>query len=310
MEVEHLPVLKEEVVGYLKLRPSGTYVDGTLGGGGHTRAILEAAPDTRVVALDVDDDAIREVQRRLEGLAHRVTIVRENYKNIKLVLQRLGLDRVDGVVLDLGVSSYQLERTERGFSFRRDAPLDMRMDRRQRLTACELVNELSESDLEEIFRLYGEERRARSFARAIARARKTKPIKTTGELADIIMDTLPERLKYARIHPATRVFQALRIVVNRELDNLETGLREAIECLNSGGRIVVISFHSLEDRIVKNTFKELEQGCVCPPELPQCVCGRSPVLRIVTKKVVLPSLKEVEENPRARSARLRAAEKL
>ncbi len=295
---------------YLKLIPSGVYVDGTLGGGGHTRAILEAAPDTRVVALDVDDDAIRKVQRRLKGFAHRVTIVRENYKNIKFVLQRLGIDRVDGVVLDLGVSSYQLERTERGFSFIRDAPLDMRMDRRQRLTACELVNELSESELEGIFRLYGEERRARSFARAIVRARKTKPIKTTGELADIIMDTLPERLKYARIHPATRVFQALRIVVNRELENLRTGLKEAIECLNGGGRIVVISFHSLEDRIVKNTFKELEQGCVCPPELPQCVCARSPVLRVVTKKVVLPSLKEVEENPRARSARLRAAEKL
>ncbi len=302
--------MKEEVVSYLNLKPSGIYVDGTLGGGGHTKAILEAAPEARVIALDVDEDAIREAEKRLKEFGKRVTIVRENYINIKEVLERLGIDRVDGVVLDLGVSSYQLERAERGFSFLRDAPLDMRMDRRQRLTAYNLVNELSERELEEIFRLYGEERRARSFARAIVKARKREPIKTTGELADIIMDTLPERLKYARIHPATRVFQALRIAVNRELENLKVGLRNAIDCLNRGGRIVVISFHSLEDRIVKNTFKEFEQGCICPPEVPRCVCGRKPTLRVITKKVVLPSLNEVEANPRARSARLRAAEKL
>ncbi len=302
--------MKEEVVSYLNPKPSGIYVDCTLGGGGHTRAILEAVPDTRVIALDVDEDAIKEAEKRLKEFGQRVTIVRENYRNIKEVLKRLRIDRVDGVVLDLGVSSYQLERAERGFSFLRDAPLDMRMDRRQTLTAYDLVNGLSEKELEEIFRLYAEERRARSFARAIVRARQTRPIKTTGELADIIMDTLPERLKHARIHPATRVFQALRIAVNRELENLNAGLRHSIDCLNRAGRIVVISFHSLEDRIVKNTFKELEKGCICPPELPECACGRKPVLRVITKKVVLPSLKEVEKNPRARSARLRVAEKL
>ena len=310
MDAEHLTVMEKEVVGYLIPRPSGLYIDGTLGGGGHTEAILKAAEDTKVVALDVDEEAIERACKRLGRYRDRLTIVRENFRYLHRVLERLGIERVDGVVLDLGVSSFQLEVAERGFSFKRNAPLDMRMDRRQSLTAKELVNRLSEFELEQIFRQYGEERLARRFARAIVKARKLRPIETTGELADIIVDTLPERLRLARIHPATRVFQALRIAVNRELDNLKEGLRAAIEVLKSGARVVVISFHSLEDRIVKNIFKECEKGCICPPQIAPCVCNRKPLIRIITKKVVLPTLKEVEQNPRARSARLRAAERL
>ncbi|MEE9614822.1 MAG: 16S rRNA (cytosine(1402)-N(4))-methyltransferase RsmH [Thermodesulfobacteriota bacterium] len=327
MDREHTPVMTREVLEYLDCRPGGTYVDGTLGGGGHAREILEATgPDGRLVGIDRDGDALKEAGALLEPYGKRALLVREDFREIKRVLADLGIGTVDGMVLDLGVSSYQLESPERGFSFRHDARLDMRMDTRQELSAYDLVNGLSAEDLERIFRDYGEERAARRIARAIEKKRGEGPITTTDELAGIVAGAAwraggkgGKRGRGARgrggaakrkIHPATRVFQALRIAVNDELESLKAGLTDGIEALGSGGRMVVISFHSLEDRIVKNCFRDLWRGCVCPPEVPVCVCGKEPSLRLLTKRVVFPSDAEVERNPRARSARFRAAEKI
>jgi 16S rRNA (cytosine1402-N4)-methyltransferase len=309
MKLVHLPVMPGEVVRYLGCRPGGIYVDGTLGGGGHTLEILKATgPDGRVIGIDRDGNTIAAAERILEPYTDRVLILRENFKDIKTLFSARGIEKVDGMVLDLGVSSFQLERPERGFSFRFDTRLDMRMDRTQELTAYELVNELPKAELERIIRTYGEERRARQIARAIERARELKPIETTGELARIVLEVVPKRP--GRIHPATKVFQALRIAVNDELENLKLGLGDGIEMLGRGGRMVVISFHSLEDRIVKNFFRDLSKGCVCPPGLPKCVCGKKPSVRLLTRRVVTPTPGEIDANPRARSARLRAIEKL
>ncbi|MBI5560422.1 MAG: 16S rRNA (cytosine(1402)-N(4))-methyltransferase RsmH [Deltaproteobacteria bacterium] len=305
----HLPVMADEVVSYLACRPGGIYVDLTLGGGGHTLSILKATgPDGRVIGLDVDGDAIEEATALLEPFTGRVVIMRENFKDIKRLLGHEGLDKVDGMVLDVGVSSYQLERGERGFSFMRDARLDMRMDRRNPTSAFELVNGLKEKELERIILLYGEEKRARKIARAIVEARKKEGISTTGELAQVVAGCVGRG--YSKTHPATRVFQALRIAVNNELENLKTGLEEGIDVLRTGGRMVVISFHSLEDRIVKETFRSFSRGCVCPSDIPQCVCGLTPKAKLLTKKVVFPAREEVRSNPRARSARLRAIERI
>jgi 16S rRNA (cytosine1402-N4)-methyltransferase len=313
-EFWHLPVMPMEVVRFLGCGPGGIYVDGTLGGGGHTLEILKAtAPDGRVIGIDRDGDAIASAARFLEPYAERVLILKENFKEIKTVLARnntRGIDRVDGIVLDLGVSSYQLEMPNRGFSFRFDARLDMRMDRTQELTAYELVNGLAPSELERILRAYGEERRARRIARAIERARAQKPVETTGELARIVLEAVPTRPGPTRVHPATKVFQALRIAVNDELENLKVGISEGLETLRRGGRMVVISFHSLEDRIVKHSFRDLSTGCVCPPRIPRCVCGLKPSVRLLTRRAVTPTPREIKTNPRARSARLRAVEKL
>jgi 16S rRNA (cytosine1402-N4)-methyltransferase len=309
MKLVHLPVMPGEVVRYLGCRPGGIYVDGTLGGGGHTLEILKATgPDGRVIGIDRDGNTIAAAERILEPYTDRVLILRENFKDIKTLFSARGIEKVDGMVLDLGVSSFQLERPERGFSFRFDTRLDMRMDRTQELTAYELVNELPKAELERIIRTYGEERRARQIARAIERARELKPIETTGELARIVLEVVPKRP--GRIHPATKVFQALRIAVNDELENLKLGLGDGIEMLGRGGRMVVISFHSLEDRIVKNFFRDLSKGCVCPPGLPKCVCGKKPSVRLLTRRVVAATPGEIDANPRARSARLRAIEKL
>jgi 16S rRNA (cytosine1402-N4)-methyltransferase len=309
MKLVHLPVMPGEVVRYLGCRPGGIYVDGTLGGGGHTLEILKATgPDGRVIGIDRDGNTIAAAEMVLEPYTDRVLILRENFKDIKTLLSARGIEKVDGMVLDLGVSSFQLERPERGFSFRFDTRLDMRMDRTQELTAYELVNELPKAELERIIRTYGEERRARQIARAIERARELKPIETTGELARIVLEVVPKRP--GRIHPATKVFQALRIAVNDELENLKLGLGDGIEMLGRGGRMVVISFHSLEDRIVKNFFRDLSKGCVCPPGLPKCVCGKKPSVRLLTRRVVAATPGEIDANPRARSARLRAIEKL
>ena len=285
------------------------YVDATLGGGGHTLALLKAAgPDARVIAIDRDDEAISRARTLLEEYGDRVVIVRENFRNIKDMLKSLGIDGVDGIAADIGLSSIQLDDPERGFSFRFDAPLDMRMDTRGDKTAFELVNELSAKELEEIFRYYGEERFSRRIARAIVRRREESQIKTTAELKAIITTNVPPFK--TKIDPATRVFQALRIAVNDELESLREFMEEAVYCLKPGGRLAVISFHSLEDRIVKKSFNHMAKDCICPPRIPACVCEHRSIVRVVTKKGVTPSEEEVRDNPRARSARLRAAEKL
>ncbi|MBI5644402.1 MAG: 16S rRNA (cytosine(1402)-N(4))-methyltransferase RsmH [Deltaproteobacteria bacterium] len=310
MEFAHRPVMGREAIELLACKSGGVYVDGTLGGGGHARMILDAAsPDGRLIGIDRDDDALKAAAGNLEAYGNRVTLVKENFRNIRRVLSGLGISGVDGIVLDLGVSSYQFESPERGFSFRFEARLDMRMDRARGETAYDLVNTRGEDELTGIFRDYGEEREARRIARAIVRARETKPIETTGDLVNLILFTIPKRFQAKGIHPATRVFQALRIAVNDELGSLGQGLAEGFEALNKNGRMAVISFHSLEDRIVKNAFRELSTGCVCPPRMPVCVCGRTPKAKLVTRKAIKPSDAEVNENPRARSAKLRAIEK-
>lgn len=311
MEFTHRPVMAKEVLDILRCRPGGLYVDGTLGGGGHALEILKAsAPGGRLIGLDRDADAIEAAGKALFPYNGRITLVRENFKNIREALNGLGVLSVDGVVLDLGVSSYQFEEPERGFSFRASARLDMRMDRRQKKTAHELVNTLDEAELARIFREYGEERFSSRIARAIVRARRSRPVETTGELKELILSAVPKKFHGASVHPATRVFQALRIAVNDELENLKDGLSRGFEVLSKGGRMCVISFHSLEDRIVKDKFRELSTGCVCPPRIPVCVCGRVPEAGLLTKKALTPSKEEIEDNPRSRSAKLRAVEKL
>lgn len=311
MEFAHRLVMGREVIELLDCRPGRLYVDGTVGGGGHAEEILKASsPDGRLIGIDRDAEALGAASQRLKSYGDRAVLVKENYRNIRKVLSPLGIDKADGILLDLGVSSYQFDRPERGFSFRFESPLDMRMDTAQETAAKDLVNGLGEGELERIFKDYGEERFARAIARSIVRERKTRSIETTGDLVRIVLASVPRRFQSRTIHPATRIFQALRIAVNDELGSLEEGLKEGIEVLNKGGRMAVISFHSLEDRIVKNMFRDYAAPCICPPRTPVCVCGKVPAVRILTKKALTPSEEEVNENPRARSARLRAVEKL
>lgn len=311
MEFSHLPVMPREVIELLNCKPGGIYVDGTLGGAGHTIEILKAtSPYGKVIGIDRDEDALNAARKVLEPYKDRVTLVKENYSEIKEVLKDLNIDSVDGILLDVGVSSYQLEEPERGFSFRFEARLDMRMDRSQGETAFDLVNGLDEKELAGIFRNYGEEPEAKRIARAIVRAREVKPVETTGDLVRIVLATVPKRFQARAIHPATKVFQALRIAVNDELGSLEKGLADGFDSLRTGGRMAVISFHSLEDRIVKNAFRDFATGCICPPRMPICVCGRKPAGRLVTKRALIAAEEEVAANPRSRSAKLRAVEKL
>ncbi len=311
MEWKHLPVMDREVIEYLGCRSGRIYVDGTVGGGGHAAEILKASsPSGRLIGIDRDDDALKAAKDFLKVFGDRATLVKANFRDLKTVLGGLGVREVDGVLLDLGVSSFQLESPERGFSFRFDSRLDMRMDKGQKTSAYELVNGLEETELTRIFREYGEEREARRVARAIVRERGKRPVETTGELVRIVLEAIPKRFQTRNIHPATKVFQALRIAVNDELGSLKQGLLAGMEALGKGGRMAVISFHSLEDRIVKNTFRAFSTGCVCPPKIPICICGRKPEAKILTKKALTPSEDEVEKNPRSRSAKLRAVEKL
>ncbi|GIW08254.1 MAG: ribosomal RNA small subunit methyltransferase H [Dehalococcoidia bacterium] len=306
MTTEHLPVLLTEAIELLNVRPGGRYLDGTAGAGGHSEAILHAsAPDGRVLALDVDPAAVARVRARLAPFGERARVEQANFASLRDVAADAGFLPLDGVLLDLGISSFQLADPEVGLSFQRDDPLDMRLDRTLETTAADLVNSLGERELADLIVRYGEEPAARRIARAIVRRR---PLRTTGQLAAIVEQAVGR--PRGRIHPATRVFQALRIAVNDELGALDRALTAAIEALRPGGRLAVISFHSLEDRIVKQRFAAEAKGCVCPPNLPRCVCGRVPRLRVVTRRPVTPSPAELAKNPRSRSAKLRAAERL
>jgi len=308
---DHVPVLADEVRTLLAVRPGETVVDATFGAGGHSRLLVaELRGRGKLIAIDRDPSARAYFDRVKAGTRGvQLRFLRGDYA---VVLSQLGANgvRADAVLLDLGVSSMQIDRTERGFSYAADAPLDMRMDPSQELSAAEVVATYSERDLETIFRRYGEERYARQIARAIVRRRRERPLERTGQLVDVVRASIPAPARFGEGHPAKRVFQALRIEVNHELDSLAAGLPAALEMLRPGGRLAVISFHSLEDRIVKRFLRGRARGCVCPPELPVCVCGREPELRILTPKPLRPSAREVEDNPRASSARLRAAVKL
>lgn len=310
MEFRHKSVLLEESIDALQIKPDGIYVDGTLGGGGHSYEICTHLSDKgRLIGIDQDEAAIEAATGRLERFKDRVTIVRSNYCNMKRELGRLGITSVDGVILDLGVSSYQLDETSRGFTYREDAPLDMRMDQRQTLSAKEVVNEYSEMELYHIIRDYGEEKFAKNIAKHIVSARNQKALETTGELIHVIKAAIPAKVRAVGGHPAKRTFQAIRIEVNRELDVLENSLGDMIDLLNDGGRICVITFHSLEDRIVKNKFRECENPCTCPKEFPVCVCGKKSKGKVITRKPVIPSQEELEENSRAKSSKLRVFER-
>lgn len=308
MEFNHYSVLLSETIEQLHIRPDGIYVDGTLGGAGHASEVLKRLDTGRFYGFDQDDAAIAAAKERLAVFGEKATVIRDNYCNAKTVLHNLGVDGVDGIVLDLGVSSYQLDTEERGFSYRYDAPLDMRMDQRQSLTAGEIVNHYSEAELFHIIRDYGEDTFAKNIAKHIVRKRADKPIETTFELNEIIKAAIPAKMRQNG-HPSKRTFQAIRIACNRELEVLGDSLEDFIGLLNPGGRLCIITFHSLEDRLVKNAFRQAENPCVCPPEFPVCVCGKKPLGRSVGRKPVLPSEQELAENSRSKSAKLRVFEK-
>lgn len=305
----HRPVLLDECIAGLALRPDGIYVDGTLGRAGHSVEIAKRLTSGRLIGIDRDGDAIAKAQERLSPYRECVTLVRGNFAELPQILNELSVEKVDGILCDLGVSSPQLDDGARGFSYRYDAPLDMRMDRSAPLTAREIVNTWEEKELRRIFSSYGEERYAPQIARAIVRARERAPVETTLALSDLICGAMPAAARREKQHPAKRVFQALRIAVNDELGALEPLVRGAAQCLACGGRLCVITFHSLEDRIIKQTIKELARGCTCPSDFPVCVCGKQPILEPVTRKPVLPTEEEVSGNPRARSAKLRIAQR-
>ncbi|MCD8077490.1 MAG: 16S rRNA (cytosine(1402)-N(4))-methyltransferase RsmH [Lachnospiraceae bacterium] len=309
-EFRHVPVLLTPVLEQLCIRPDGIYVDGTLGGGGHSAEIVKRLTEGgRLIGIDRDEAAIEAAEARLAPFGDQVTVVRANYGEIRRVLDELGIERVDGILLDLGVSSYQLDTAERGFSYMADAPLDMRMDREESRTAADLVNGCSEEELTRILRDYGEERYARNIARHIVTARTEKPVETTGELVQIIQASIPKKMQRTGGHPAKRTFQALRIELNQELTVLEDVTDTLIDCLNPGGRLCVITFPSLEDRIIKNRFRTAENPCVCPKNFPVCVCGRKSRGHVVTRKPILPTEEERTANSRAKSAKLRVFER-
>ena len=309
MEPEHLPVMAEEVVGYLVAHDRGAYLDCTVGTGGHATTILErASPNGRLVGIDVDPEAIALAERRLRSYGDRVTLAHGNFADLDCILSQQQISEVDGVLMDLGVSSLQLDAPSRGFSFRRGGSLDMRMDQTTGQPILRDLNNMGAAELEGIIRDFGEERWARRIAVRIVEARRMSPITTTVQLAEIVERSIPRSV--GNIHPATRTFQALRIYKNRELENLKIGIDKAVSVLRPSGRICAISFHSLEDRIVKRAFRAMERGCICPPKAPVCVCGRGPALKVLTRRPLTPQEEEIRTNPRCRSAKLRVAEKL
>ena len=310
MEFQHKSILLNECMEGLSIKEDGIYVDGTLGGGGHSFHILERLGERgRLIGIDQDEDAIKAATKRLEAFANKVTIVRDNYEHFQTILFTLSIPKVDGILLDLGVSSYQFDEADRGFSYRFDAPLDMRMDRRQDFTAKDLINNYSEQELYRIIRDYGEDKFARNIAKHIVKEREKKPIETTFELSEIISHAIPMKMRVQGGHPAKKTFQAVRIALNRELEVLEESIEGMIKALNPEGRLCSISFHSLEDRIVKKAFRTAEDPCICPKDFPICTCGRKSLGRVISKKAIIPSDLEMEENPRARSAKLRIFER-
>ncbi len=310
MDFHHITVLLDETIEQMQIDPSKVYLDGTLGGGGHASAIAAKLTTGRLIGLDRDEKALTAARERLAPWMDRVTLLHRNFRELDNALDGLWLEAVDGMVFDLGVASPQLDDGARGFSYRTDAPLDMRMDATQRLTAWELVNRWPREQLKRIFYDYGEERYAPQIAAAIEKRRESAPIETTLELVDVIKSAMPPQALREKQHPAKRSFQAIRIAVNDELGALDTLMGMAVDRLDPGGRLAVITFHSLEDRIVKSALQEAARGCVCPPEFPVCVCGRKPKVRLITRKPILPGTRELEANPRARSAKLRVAERL
>ncbi len=311
MAFEHKSVLLLETIEGLKIKPDGIYVDGTLGGGGHSHEIASRLGESgRLIGIDQDEAAIEAAGKRLSEFGNKVTIVRSNYRNTKAVLSELGITGIDGMMLDLGVSSYQLDTEDRGFSYRFDTKLDMRMDTRQSLSAKEIINDYSEMELYYVIKDYGEDKFAKNIAKHIVRARQSKPIETTGELNDIIRAAIPAKMRVDGGHPSKRTFQAIRIECNKELEVLKESLEELIDALNPGGRLCIITFHSLEDRIVKTAFRKAENPCICPPNFPVCACGRTSKGKVITGKPVLPSEEELTENSRSKSAKLRIFEKI
>lgn len=309
MTFNHKSVLLNEVIESLNIKADGYYVDGTLGGGGHALEVVKRLKSGKLIGIDRDSDAIKAATQRLNDYINNVIIIRDNYVNIENILKKENIDKVDGIYIDLGVSSYQLDTAERGFTYRYDAPLDMRMDDRNELKASDIVNDYSESELFHIIRDYGEDRFAKNIAKHIVEYRNKKRIETTFELVDIIKASIPMKIQVTGGHPAKRTFQAIRIELNKELEVLADSLNVMIDLLKPGGRLSVITFHSLEDRIVKQAFKKAESPCVCPKKFPVCVCGNKSKGRVITRKAILPSEEELEENSRSKSAKLRVFEK-
>ncbi|MDE7224135.1 MAG: 16S rRNA (cytosine(1402)-N(4))-methyltransferase RsmH [Acetatifactor sp.] len=309
MDFKHYSVMLRETIDYLNIKPDGNYLDGTLGGGGHAWEVCSRLSQGHFYGIDQDDAAIAAAGQRLASFADKTTLIRNNYCNARAALRELGVEHVDGIVLDLGVSSYQLDTQERGFSYRYDSPLDMRMDRRQSLTARDIVNNYSETELFRIIRDYGEDTFAKNIAKHIVQAREQEPVETTGRLSEIIKAAIPARMRQNG-HPAKRTFQAIRIECNHELEVLRNALEDLMDMLSPQGRLCIITFHSLEDRIVKTAFKKAENPCICPPEFPVCVCGKQPLGSVITRKPVLPDREELEENSRSKSAKLRVFERI
>ncbi len=310
MEFKHISVLFEETLNSLNIKDGGVYVDGTLGGGGHSRGILERARNVRLIGIDRDIEAIRAASERLAEFRDNITLVNNNFSNIKQILNELNVDKIDGAVLDLGVSSYQLDNAERGFSYMQDARLDMRMNPSDELSAYDVVNSYNEEELTKIFYEYGEEKWSKRVAEFIVKKRAIKAVETTLELVDIIKAAIPKKVRVEGSHPAKRIFQAIRIEVNNELGILKETVSDIVDVLKPGGRLSIITFHSLEDRIIKKAFLDLAMGCVCPKSFPVCVCNRQPIVKIISKKPILPTKNEEIENPRSKSAKLRVIEKL
>lgn len=311
MEFKHTSVLLNETIDALQIKPGGVYLDGTLGGGGHAYEVCKRLDEKgRLFGIDQDADAIEAAGKKLEEFGEKVTIIRNNYRNAKEALKEYGVDKVDGILLDLGVSSYQLDNAQRGFSYKYDTPLDMRMDQRQKLTARDIVNDYDEMDLYRIIRDYGEDQFAKNIAKHIVQTRQEKPIETTFELNEIIKAAIPAKMRAVGGHPSKRTFQAIRIECNHELDVLENVLEDMLSLLNPMGRLCIITFHSLEDRIVKSFYREMENPCKCPADFPICVCGKIPYGKAVPRKAILPSEEELENNPRAKSAKLRVFERI